>query len=99
MIFLYPIVPAPIFEEIIYRGLAMTALEKGKAWGVDVLGSAALFSVLHVIDYGWSWTDFLFYFVPGLIYGVFFKVTKSIYWTIGAHMAYNGFVQLFLLLR
>lgn len=46
MIFLYPIVLAPIFEEVTYRGLAMTALEKGKAWGLDVLGSL-LFSLSY----------------------------------------------------
>ena len=41
MYFFYPVIAGPIFEEIIYRGLVMTALEKGKKWGLDVLGSAA----------------------------------------------------------
>ena len=30
MYFFYPVIAGPIFEEMIYRGLVMTALEKGK---------------------------------------------------------------------
>ena len=40
MYFFYPVIAGPIFEDMIYRGLVMTALEKGKKWGLDVLGSA-----------------------------------------------------------
>lgn len=54
MWFLYPVILAPIFEEVIYRGLVMTALEKGKTWGLDVLGSSALFATLHLVGYTWS---------------------------------------------
>ena len=50
MYFFYPVIAGPIFEEMIYRGLVMTALEKGKKWGLDVLGSAILFGILHIIN-------------------------------------------------
>ena len=53
MYFFYPVIAGPIFEEIIYRGLVMTALEKGKKWGLDVLGSATLFGILHISNHGW----------------------------------------------
>ena len=33
MYFFYPVIAGPIFEDMIYRGLVMTALEKGKKWG------------------------------------------------------------------
>ena len=36
----------------------MTALEKGKKWRLDVLGSAALFGILHISNHGWVLTDF-----------------------------------------
>ena len=98
MRFLYPVILAPIFEEVIYRGLVMTALEKGKTWGLDVLGSSALFVTLHLVGYTWSWVDFIFYFVGGLLFDLLFKVTKSIYWTSGTHMAYNGVMQILMLL-
>ena len=90
MYFFYPVIAGPIFEEIIYRGLVMTALEKGKKWGLDVLGSAALFGILHISDYGWVLTDFFVYMGGGIIFAVLFRVTKSIYWPIGLHIVYNG---------
>ena len=90
MYFFYPVIAGPIFEEMIYRGLVMTALEKGKKWGLDVLGSAALFGILHISNHGWVLTDFFVYMGGGLIMAVFFRVTKSIYWPIGLHIVYNG---------
>ena len=90
MYFFYPVIAGPIFEEMIYRGLVMTALEKGKKWGLDVLGSAALFSILHISNYGWVLTDFFVYMGGGIIFAVLFRVTKSIYWPIGLHIVYNG---------
>ena len=90
MYFFYPVIAGPIFEEMIYRGLVMTALEKGKKWGLDVLGSAALFGILHISNYGWVLTDFFVYMGGGIIFAVLFRVTKSIYWPIGLHILYNG---------
>ena len=93
MYFFYPVIAGPIFEEMIYRGLVMTALEKGKKWGLDVLGSAALFGILHISNHGWVLTDFFVYMGGGLILAVLFRVTKSIYWPIGLHIVYNGIGQ------
>ena len=90
MYFFYPVIAGPIFEEMIYRGLVMTALEKGKKWGLDVLGSAILFGILHISSHGWVLTDFFVYMVGGLIFAVLFRATKSIYWPIGLHIVYNG---------
>ena len=98
MYFLYPVIAGPIFEDMIYRGLVLTALEKGKKWGLDVLGSATLFGVLHISNHGWVLTDFVFYMGGGLIFAVLFRVTKSIYWPIGLHIVYNGIGQILMLL-
>ena len=98
MYFFYPVIAGPIFEEMIYRGLVMTALEKGKKWGLDVLGSAALFGILHISDYGWVLTDFFVFMGGGLIMAVFFRVTKSIYWPIGLHIVNNAIGQILPLL-
>ena len=98
MYFFYPVIAGPIFEEIIYRGLVMTALEKGKKWGLDVLGSAALFGILHISNHGWVLTDFFFYMGGGLIFAVLFRVTKSIYWPIGLHIVNNAIAQILPLL-
>ena len=98
MYFFYPVIAGPIFEEMIYRGLVMTALEKGKKWGLDVLGSAALFGILHISSHGWVLTDFFVYMGSGLIMAVFFRVTKSIYWPIGLHIVNNAIAQILPLL-
>ena len=98
MYFFYPVIAGPIFEDMIYRGLVMTALEKGKKWGLDVLGSAVLFGVLHISSHGWVLTDFFSYMGGGLILAVLFRVTKSIYWPIGLHIVYNGISQILPLL-
>ena len=89
MYFFYPVIAGPTFEEIIYRGLVM---------GLDVLGSAALFGVLHISSHGWVLTDFFVYMGGGLIFAVLFRVTKSIYWPIGLHIVYNGIGQILPLL-
>ena len=98
MYFFYPVIAGPIFEEMIYRGLVMTALEKGKKWGLDMLGSAALFGILHISSHGWVLTDFFVYMGGGLIMAVFFRVTKSIYWAIGLHIVDNAIAQILPLL-
>ena len=98
MYFFYPVIAGPIFEEMIYRGLVMTALEKGKKWGLDVLGSATLFGILHISSHGWVLTDFFVYMGSGLIMAVFFRVTKSIYWPIGLHIVNNAIGQILPLL-
>lgn len=99
MYFFYPVISGPIFEDMIYRGLVMTALEKGKKWGLDVLGSAILFGILHISSHGWVLTDFFVYMGGGLIFAVLFRVTKSIYWPIGLHIVYNGIGQILMLLH
>ena len=98
MYFFYPVIAGPIFEEMIYRGLVMTALEKGKKWGLDVLGSAALFGILHISSHGWVLTDFFVYMGSGLIMAVIFRVKKSIYWPIGLHLVNNAIAQILPLL-
>jgi len=98
MYFFYPVIAGPIFEEMIYRGLVMTALEKGKKWGLDVLGSAILFGILHISNHGWVLADFFVYMGGGLIFAILFRATKSIYWPIGLHIVDNAIPQILLLL-
>ena len=98
MYFFYPVIAGPIFEEMIYRGLVMTALEKGKKWGLDVLGSAVLFGILHISNHGWVLTVFFSDMGGGLIFAVLFRVTKSIYWPIGLDIVYNAIGQILPLL-
>ena len=48
---LYGSLIAPIVEELVFRGLLMTALSKFKKYYIDAIISSALFSLIHVLQY------------------------------------------------
>ena len=89
---LYGSLIAPITEEIVCRGFLMTSLSKFKNYYIDVLVSAAIFGAMHVLQHGWITTDFILYFVMGLIFCMMFRCTRSIYWTIALHASWNTFL-------
>ena len=77
---LYGSLIAPIVEELVFRGLLMTALSKFKKYYIDAIISSALFSLIHVLQYGWVLTDFIVYAGAGLLLCILFRYTRSIYW-------------------
>ena len=85
---------APIWDELIYRGVVMTALKKFQSFHLDLIVSASLFSMGHIVQFGWSTTDFILYFVPGLILGWVFRKTNRIYYSMATHVAWNSFLAL-----
>ena len=89
---------APITEEIVCRGFLMTSLSKFKNYYIDVLVSATIFGAMHVLQHGWITTDFILYFVMGLIFCMMFRCTRSIYWTIALHVSWNTFLLIVSLL-
>ena len=95
---LYGSLIAPVAEEIVCRGFLMTSLSKFKNYYIDVLVSAAIFGAMHVLQHGWITTDFILYFVMGLIFCMMFRCTRSIYWTIALHASWNTFLLIVSLL-
>ena len=95
---LYGSIIAPVAEEIMCRGFLMTSLSKFKNYYIDVLVSAAIFGAMHVLQYGWITTDFILYFVMGLIFCMIFRYTRSIYWAIALHASWNTFLLIVSLL-
>ena len=89
---LYGSLIAPIVEELVFRGLLMTALSKFKKYYVDVVVSATLFSLIHVLQYGWVLTDFIVYAGAGLLFGMLFRYTRSVYWPMALHIVWNTFL-------
>ena len=89
---LYGSLIAPIVEELVFRGLLMTALAKSKTYYVDVIVSSTLFSLLHVLQYGWVLTDFIIYAGAGLLLCMLFRYTRSIYWSMALHILWNTFL-------
>ena len=89
---LYGSLIAPIVAELVFRGLLMTALSKFKKHYIDIIISSALFSLIHVLQYGWVLTDFIVYAGAGLILCMLFCYTRSIYWSMALHILWNSFL-------
>ena len=89
---LYGSLIAPIVEELVFRGLLMTALSKFKKYYIDVIISSTLFSLIHVLQYGWVLTDFIVYAGAGLLLCMLFRYTRSIYWSMALHILWNTFL-------
>lgn len=86
---LYGSLIAPIVEELVFRGLLMTALSKFKKHYIDVVVSSTLFSLIHVLQYGWVLTDFIVYAGAGLLFCMLFRYTRSVYWPMALHILWN----------
>ena len=89
---LYGSLIAPIVEELVFRGLLMTALSKFKKYYIDVVVSSTLFSLIHVLQYGWVLTDFIVYAGAGLLLSMLFRYTRSVYWPMALHILWNTFL-------
>lgn len=74
----------PIGEELVFRGVIASALDRYGAW-VAVLGSAALFAVVH----GPS-VILLDAFMVGILTGIVFRMSGSIWPAIVLRVVYNG---------
>lgn len=74
----------PIGEELVFRGVVQSALEKYGAW-VAVIGSSLMFAAIH----GPS-VIFVDAFVMGLFFGAVFRLSGSIWPAIALHVTYNG---------
>ena len=92
MCILYGSLIAPIVEELVFRGLMMTALSKFKKYYIDVVVCSTLFSLIHVLQYGWVLTDFIVYAGAGLLFGMLFRYTRSVYWPMALHIVWNTFL-------
>ena len=89
---LYGSLIAPIVEELVFRGLLMTVLSKFKKHYIDVGISSTLFSLIHVLQYGWVLTDFIVYAGAGLLLSMLFRYTRSVYWPMALHILWNTFL-------
>ena len=74
----------PFGEEIVFRGIVATALNRYGMWA-GVVGSAAIFGIVH----GPS-VILLDAFMVGILAGALFRKTYSIWPTIVLHVVYNG---------
>ena len=86
-IFLINAVQPGIFEEIAFRGIIQTRLNRILPWKEALLIQAALFSILHL-----SAMILVSHFLMGLLLGWVRLRTRQVYWGMLMHMAWNSLV-------
>ncbi len=83
--FVVAVVLAPLTEEILFRGVLLSALKARWGTGVAIFGSSALFAGMHVSPYAIPPV-----FVLALVLGWLFVRTRSLTVCIVAHSVFNG---------
>lgn len=76
----------PIIEEIVHRGYVMSALRR-RGCVVSVLVSALAFTVFH------KYSSWLFVFFAGVVFGLQYWVTNSLWPSLLTHATINGLIQ------
>ncbi|MEP6961653.1 MAG: type II CAAX endopeptidase family protein [Acidobacteriota bacterium] len=89
IVILFATVAGPIFEELVFRGFLQPLL--GRAWGAwpGLLVSAAVFSLLHGMEYEWQWQYLVLIFLAGSVFGVTRYWLDSTAAAVLMHMGYN----------
>ncbi|MEJ8554699.1 CPBP family intramembrane glutamic endopeptidase [Tepidibacter sp. Z1-5] len=76
---------APIYEELIYRGIILKGLSRKYNDKIGIIVSALLFAVMHM-----NLQQAINAFFIGVIFGYLYLKTKSIYISMFAHFINNG---------
>jgi uncharacterized protein len=84
-LFLIAVALPAVVEELAFRGVILTALEKVFSEREALVIQAALFSVLHLTPIA-----FPSHFLMGLCFGWMRQRTRSLYPSLGAHALWNG---------
>jgi membrane protease YdiL (CAAX protease family) len=85
-------VAAPIFEELIFRGIVFSTLRAKFGFTASMIGSAMVFALAH----GYGPIAFLAVFWSGLLWAWLYERTGSVVPGMCAHVINNGLVVYFL---
>ena len=92
-LFLLTAVVPGITEEIISRGILFRLTEEGLGTWIALLVSALFFGFAHITNPGaTAWSSLAISIEAGLLFGLLYHVTRSLWWCIGLHAGWN-FVQ------
>jgi membrane protease YdiL (CAAX protease family) len=86
------VVAAPIFEELIFRGIVFSTLRAKFGFTASMIGSAVVFALAH----GYGPIAFLAVFWSGLLWAWLYERTGSVIPGMCAHAVNNGLVVYFL---
>ncbi|UCB52510.1 MAG: CPBP family intramembrane metalloprotease [Candidatus Zixiibacteriota bacterium] len=80
---------AGVFEEVVNRGYLLQALIEGtRAW-IAILGFSFIFSLVHIFNEDFSWVSGLCLLLQGILFGLAYFRTRSLWVPIGMHVAWN----------
>ncbi|MGE7138077.1 CPBP family intramembrane glutamic endopeptidase [Luteibacter sp. NPDC031894] len=83
-------VGAGVGEEIVSRGVIFRIVEEGLGTWAALLLSAAVFGGLHIWNpHATTWSALSIALEAGLLFGLLFHVTRSLWVCMGAHAAWN----------
>ncbi len=90
LFFIIAVFTAGFCEEIIYRGYAITKLKdiKVNKW-LAIIPSGLAFVFIHGINSVMLYSQFLFYFIPALVFGIIFVTTKRLLPNIIIHLLFD----------
>ncbi|GAB2503404.1 type II CAAX endopeptidase family protein [Pseudoxanthomonas sangjuensis] len=92
-LFLLTAVVPGVTEEIVTRGVLFRLVEEGLGTWIALAVSALLFGFGHAANPGASaWSSIAIAIEAGLLFGLLYHVTRSLWWCIGLHAGWN-FVQ------
>jgi membrane protease YdiL (CAAX protease family) len=99
VIFLFVVIVAPLFEELIFRG-PLTLFKKGKSFKIGFYVFAIIFGFIHLSNF--KITENVLILAPILVapqtilggYFGFIRVRFGLVWSIGLHACYNGILML-----
>ena len=80
---------SPIIEELFYRGYVMSRFFTNSNHYLDVLLSASLFTLGHMILLQRDWVNLSFYFLSGLALSLFYRYSQNIRLQILFHVSWN----------
>jgi CAAX protease family protein len=84
---------APVFEELIFRGVLYGTLRTRLAWPLAALGSALIFALAH----GYGAAGFLSVFLSGVLWAWVYERTGSLLPSMAAHVMNNAAVAITLM--
>ncbi|MGV3028789.1 CPBP family glutamic-type intramembrane protease, partial [Streptococcus hyovaginalis] len=65
-----------------------------QTYGLDMIASASLFSLIHLYQYSWSANAFVIYFVYGLGFAGIYRFSKNMRLAILAHVSVNTLLSM-----
>lgn len=77
----------PLMEEIVHRSYTITVLRRRGFW-VSIIGSALIFALFHRV------ATIPFAFLAGVVFGVQYWLTRSLWASLLSHMTINGLIQI-----